>query len=201
MVVWLILGSVILIISLFMNQKWINFLIATGVFAVYFNPINQNIFLYLIFLIGVGLLFAELYIPDFGIIGIVGLVMMVYALFQKVQDLSQLILLSLCILIAIVVTIFIGVSLGKEIKLSPIFVLNTTLNHQSGYVPVKSKEAKLNDIAIVEETLRPVGKIKLQAMNYFIEAISQEGQINSGEMVYISKIEGSTYYVRKLNEQ
>ncbi|MBF6977718.1 NfeD family protein [Tuanshanicoccus lijuaniae] len=198
MILWLLSGVVVLTIALFsvIRYKWINAIIATVLFAIYFNVFTLPSLTFLIFMIGIVLLVVELYIPDFGIVGIIGFMTTVIALYLLLGDVTALLTTIIYCVLAVLLVIFIGFKLGYELSLSPRFVLTTSLNRQAGYVPAKEHQGLLGQIGEVIEDLRPVGKIRLNDSQEVVEAMSQLGMLKRGTPVVVNKVVGSKIYVK-----
>lgn len=199
MVAWYLVGIAALMSALFLKIKWVSLLVALGCFMMYFDVLNQPWITFIIFILGVIFLIIELYVPDFGVMGVVGFLTVAIALYMKLGSVSELIMLTIYTMLVIGCVIIIGFKLGYNLRLSPQFVLKTELNDQSGYAAVKvANETLLNKEAKVIESLRPVGKIRLDGSGETYQVISQDGFINKGENVQIFEIKDAQIYVRKI---
>lgn len=198
--IWLFSGTALLTLALFLKFKWLNIVVAVGLFAVYFDVLNQPIFDYIIFLIGVAFLIIELYIPDFGIVGILGVITIIYSLAEQVREIPDLILLLLALVGLVLAVSFISYQAGLRLQISPQFVLNKAIGKQVDEDTLVSYGKLINETGKVIEDLRPVGKIKLDADQQVYEVMSEEGMLEMSQPVYISRVKGTQLYVRKINE-
>ncbi|MBK0348850.1 hypothetical protein JDW15_09505 [Aerococcaceae bacterium zg-ZJ1578] len=199
MIFWLLCGVAILTISLFsiIRYKWINLIIATTLFAIYFNVFSMPSLAFFIFMIGIILLVIELYIPNFGAAGLIGAISTIAALHLLLNDVTALLTTIIYCVLVMILVLLIGFKLGFTMSLSPQFILTTSLKHQSSAKTQKDYQALLGQVGVVIEDLRPVGKILLNDSEEIIEALSQIGMIKSGASVIISKVVGSKIYVKQ----
>lgn len=198
--VWLFLGTALLTLALFLKFKWLNMIAAVGLFAVYFDVLNEPIFNYIIFIIGVSFLIIELYVPDFGIVGILGIATIIYSLAEQVRDFPNLILLLLSLLGVVLLVVFLCYKFGLTLQVSPQFVLDKAIGKQVDETTLAGYEKLMNETGKVVEDLRPVGKIKLDSKQQVVEVMSEEGMLETNQLVYISRVKGTQLYVRKMNE-
>lgn len=198
--IWLFSGTALLTLALFLKFKWLNIVVAVGFFAVYFDVLNQPIFDYIIFLIGVAFLIIELYIPDFGIVGILGVITIIYSLAEQVREIPDLILLLLALVGLVLAVSFISYQAGLTLQISPQFILNRAIGKQVDEDTLVSYGKLINETGRVIEDLRPVGKIKLDTDQQVYEVMSEEGMLEMSQPVYISRVKGTQLYVRKINE-
>lgn len=191
----LLLGVFLLITAMF-NRPSVMYLILSAVaFGTYFWIISSNLLLFLVFALGILLIIVELYVPDFGIMGLIGLGAIIYTLWSEYHDFSTLVLVLLAILFTGFITGMIYLKSGRNLVLSPGFVLNEAI--QTGQSAEKLQK-KADLIGLEGETitdLRPVGKAKINAEYY--EVISDEDFINSGTPIKVIKVRGTQIYVRK----
>ncbi|MFK8242247.1 MULTISPECIES: NfeD family protein [unclassified Facklamia] len=199
MIFWLLCGVAILTISLFsiIRYKWINLIIATTLFAIYFNVFSMPSLAFFIFMIGIILLVIELYIPNFGAAGLIGAISTIAALHLLLNDVTVLLTTIIYCVLVMILVLLIGFKLGFTMSLSPQFILTTSLNHQSSAKPQKDYQDLLGQVGVVIEDLRPVGKILLNDSEEIIEALSQIGMMKSGTHVVVNKVVGSKIYVKQ----
>ena len=197
--VWLFGGIALLTSAFFMKLKYINIVLAIGLFAIYFDVLNQDILPFIIFIFGIVFLIIELYIPDFGITGIIGTIAMIIGLSIHLNNFYQLMLIILASMLIILVTAFGCYKAGKRLQISPDLVLNKSFTTDAGYSTSKAHHHLLNHQARVVESLRPVGKARF-ADGEVYEVLSQEGLIEAQTDVYVHDVKGSKIYVRKVQE-
>lgn len=191
----LLLGVAFLSTALFLNPKLFYIGASLISFGVYFGVANVDFSIFLMFLLGVGLLIVEFYVPDFGVIGVVGFLAMTIAIYLKTGNFTELVYLVLaCLAVAFVVVIYFLKS-GKELNISPAFILNESMTSDKGYSSEKDYGFLLNANGTVVSDLRPVGRAKIGEETY--EVISTAEMISTGEAIIVTRVQGAKVYVKR----
>lgn len=163
----------------------------------------------LLFVIGVALLILEIFlIPGFGVFGILGIVFIVTGLAMSLvlnnffdfsvtggERLTQSVLL---VLASMVVSIVLSVIFGGNILKSGLFqrlVLKDEQQSKEGYQVTKPNIELLGKVGFAKTDLRPSGKIEIDGT--WFEALSNDGFIENGTDIVVSKIENYNLVVRK----
>lgn len=192
---FLLLGVALLVAALFLNPKVVYVGAALVSLGFYFGLPQDNILIYLMFILGISLLVVELYVPDFGIIGLLGFIATIIALYFRIGDPIDLLLISLASLGVAVLVAVILMRMGKTLNISPAFILRTTMNKESGYSSEKDLSYLLDQVGITVTDLRPVGRAKFEDKLY--DVISIEEMIPQNVAIYVERVQGSKVYVRK----
>ncbi|HET8827965.1 MAG TPA: NfeD family protein [Pelobium sp.] len=165
----------------------------------------------LLFLAGIALLILEIFvIPGFGVFGIAGIICMVVGLAMSLVlndffDLSvsgseRIVQSFLIVLGSIIGSIFLSVVFGGNILRSKAFqrlVLQDEQQSAQGYQVTKPNFELLGKSGFAKTDLRPSGKIEIDGEWY--QAISNDGYIENGTDIVVSKIENYNLIVKKLN--
>lgn len=191
----LLLGVALLATALFLNPKLFYIGASLVSFGVYFGVPTVDVSIFLMFLLGMGLLIIELYVPDFGAIGIVGFIAMAVAIYLKVGDFTELVYLLIASLAVGVIVIVYFLRSGKELNISPGFILTEALTSEKGYSSEKNYGFLLNEHGTVVSDLRPVGRAKIGEEIY--EVISTAEMISSGELITVTRVQGAKVYVKR----
>lgn len=184
--------------------------------VLYFSPLylegmaeNWEI---IVFVLGVLLLFAEIFvIPGFGIAGIGGILLMITGLTFAMIDnqlfyydgnfdfrvvVKPISIVLLTAFLSFVGSIFLAGRLLGNNSL-PRISLNTVLKESDGFVSADSAIRKLvGKTATVCTAMRPSGKIEVEGVWY--EATMSLGQAERGDHVVIVKFEGGRFYCEHL---
>lgn len=191
----LLIGVALLSMALFLNPKLFYITASIISFGVYFGVPQIDVSIFLVFLLGISLLIVELYVPDFGVIGIVGFLAMVLSIYLKTGDFTQLVYLVLgSIAVAFIVIVYFLKS-GKDLNISPGFVLSEAMSNEKGYSSEKDYSFLVNTNGLVISDLRPVGRAKFGEDTY--EVISTAEMISSGELVTVVRVQGAKVYVKR----
>lgn len=191
----LLIGVALLSMALFLNPKLFYITASIISFGVYFGVPQIDVSIFLVFLLGISLLIVELYVPDFGVIGIVGFLAMALSIYLKTGDFTQLVYLVLgSIAVAFIVIVYFLKS-GKDLNISPGFVLSEAMSNEKGYSSEKDYSFLVNTNGLVISDLRPVGRAKFGEDTY--EVISTAEMISSGELVTVVRVQGAKVYVKR----
>jgi len=165
------------------------------------------------FLAGVVLLLAEIFIiPGFGIAGISGSILILVGLTFALVDNSTLafslkglealqkpfLLVSLSILIAISISLWITAKIGKGKGVFHKLALTSAQLKENGFIAVPPEFGAL--VGKVGETvtiLKPSGKVRIEGKMY--DAMSEIGYIESGTTVIVKRYETGQVYVTVLS--
>lgn len=191
----LLLGVAFLSTALFLNPKFFYVGASIVSFGIYFGIPNVDVSVFLMFLLGIGLLIVEFYVPDFGVIGIVGFLAMTIAIYLKTGDFTELVYLVLASVAVAFIVIVYFLKSGKELNISPAFILNEAMTSDRGYSSEKDYGFLLNANGTVVSDLRPVGRAKIGEETY--EVISTAEMISTGEAIIVTRVQGAKVYVKR----
>ena len=191
----LFIGLALLTAALFLNPKLLYIGEALVSFGIYFGLPQDNLLLYLVFVLGIVLLVIELYVPDFGIIGLIGFIAMIIALYYRIGDSVDLLLMGLASLTVAVVVAIVLLKMGKQLNISPMFILETSMNKESGYSSERDLSFLKDQVGVAMTDLRPVGRAKFEEKIY--DVISTEEMIPNSAVVFVERVQGSKVYVRR----
>ncbi len=163
----------------------------------------------IIFIVGLILIAVEIFaIPGFGVIGISGIILVLLGLtaamidndiFRDIRPFSWIEVVRPLMIVAF--SLFTGliasIVLSKRLISSPAFpglALKHSLTEEEGYIGVDKRQKGLQGkVGTAITVLRPSGKIEIN--NEIFDAVSEDGFINKGEAVKITKDEAGQVYV------
>jgi len=163
----------------------------------------------ILFIIGIVLLVLEIFlIPGFGIFGILGILFIVCGLaFSLVLNdffdfnvtsgerlINAFLLVTISIIGAVAVSVIFGGSMLKTNAFKRL-VLQDEQQSAQGYQVAKPEVQLIGKVGFAKTDLRPSGKIEIDG-NWF-EAVSNDGFIENGTNVVVTKIENYNLVVRK----
>ncbi|MEG0890633.1 MAG: NfeD family protein [Bacteroidales bacterium] len=178
----------------------------------YLEGLAQNWELFM-FIVGVGLLFAEIFvIPGFGVAGISGIILVLFSLTFAMIDnntvfnggdynIKPIIQPLALVLISTTSSFFISIFLASKLYGTKAFskiILHTSLANNKGFVGIEqdSLQTLVGEIGIVTTDLKPQGTIEIHSKRY--QAQLEYGYANKGEKVTIVKVEGGRLFVNRL---
>lgn len=185
------------------NSKWGVAAMLTSFIAYFTLAETVDWFPVVLFMLGIGLVIFELFIPDFGLAGLFGTIILSAGVYLTLGDLVQTIRdLTLVFFLtgtAIVVLIRNGYSFQNLSKL----VLNT---HATSPQTLLKKGALATSISVgahgeAATPLRPSGKAYFgEKQNHLLDVLSESGFIAAGSTVEIIKVNGSKIIVRSVDQ-
>lgn len=163
----------------------------------------------LLFIVGIALLVLEIFlIPGFGIFGILGIVMIISGLAFSlilndffdfnVTSGERLTNSFLLVLLSMIGAVVVGAFFGGNILKSKMFkrlVLEDEQQATQGYQVRKPDMNFIGKTGFAKTDLRPSGKIEIDGNWY--DAVSNDGFIENGTNIVVSKIENYNLVVRK----
>jgi membrane-bound serine protease (ClpP class) len=148
----------------------------------------------ILFVIGILLLVAELFLPG-GLIGILGFAAILGSFFLASENVIHMgISILIAIIISIVASIFMIKVLGRKMSIFKKIILNDSTNTEQGYVSNVNRVDLLDKKGVTLTQLRPAGKIKIE--DEIIDAVSEGAFIQKDQEVKVIKVEGSRIVVR-----
>ena len=153
----------------------------------------------ILFLIGVGLVVAEIFLPH-GVAGVVGSLAIIGSIIMAGGN-PMYMAISVLIAVAIAITgmVIIMKFFGKKLHLLNKMVLMDSTDTESGYVSNVNRKELLGRAAQTSTALRPSGAIELDGER--IDVVSEGSYIDKGKSVIIVKVEGSRIVVRESVEK
>lgn len=161
--------------------------------------IAANLPIIVCFILGIGMLIAEVFMPGFGLPGISGIILEVIAIALMYVSHGPLAALGLTIVVLAVIAIGISLSLRSASKgrlsKSPI-ILNDQETAQDGYSATADMDVFLGKEGVATTVLRPVGMATFDGVK--LNVVADGEYIPKDTPVRIDRVEGSRVVVRKL---
>lgn len=161
--------------------------------------IAANLPILICFLIGIGLMVLEAFMPGFGLPGISGIILEVVAVALTWMNHGPVAALGMTLIILSILAIAISMSLRSAAngKLSRSkLVLNDTESNEAGYRSAEDLEVFLGKEGVTTTVLRPTGMAEFDGVR--LNVVSEGEFIQSGTQVQIVRVEGSRILVRTI---
>lgn len=161
--------------------------------------IAANLPILICFLIGIGLMVLEAFMPGFGLPGISGIILEVVAVALTWMNHGPVAALGMTLIILSILAIAISMSLRSAAngKLSRSkLVLNDTESNEAGYRSTEDLEVFLGKEGVTTTVLRPTGMAEFDGVR--LNVVSEGEFIQSGTQVQIVRVEGSRILVRTI---
>ena len=159
--------------------------------------IAANLPIIICFVIGIGLLILEAFMPGFGVAGITGVILEVITLVMTWFEHGPLATLAMLLIVLLVLAIAISTSLrsitrGRLSKSS--LVHSETESNEDGYRSIEDLAVFMDKEGTATTVLRPAGIADFEGVRL---NVSSEGDyIPAGTTVRIIKVEGAKILVR-----
>lgn len=161
--------------------------------------IAANLPILICFLIGIGLMVLEAFMPGFGLPGISGIILEVVAVVLTWMNHGPVAALGMTLIILSILAIAISMSLRSAAngKLSRSkLVLNDTESNEAGYRSTEDLDVFLGKEGVTTTVLRPTGMAEFDGVR--LNVVSEGEFIQSGTRVQIVRVEGSRILVRTI---
>jgi membrane-bound ClpP family serine protease len=160
---------------------------------------TANLPIVLCFVIGVGLLVAEVFMPGFGVAGISGIVLEVISIVLTYGKYGGLAALGLTVVILAVIGITISVSLRSVTKgrlsKSPI-ILKDRETTAEGYIATADMDVFTGKEGESTTVLRPSGMAEVDGIR--LNVVSEGEYIPKGTKVRVIRVDGARVVVRSI---
>ena len=159
--------------------------------------IAANLPILICFVVGIGLLVLEAFMPGFGLPGISGIVLEIVAIVITWFNHGPMAALGMTLVILSIIAIAISVSLrsaakGKLSKSK--IILHDAETDAAGYRATEDMEVFLGREGVTTTVLRPTGMADFDGVR--LNVISEGDYVESGTAVQIVRVEGSRVLVR-----
>ena len=161
--------------------------------------IAANLPILICFVIGIGLMVLEAFMPGFGLPGISGIILEVVAVALTWMNHGPMAALGMTLIVLSILAIAISMSLRSAAngKLSRSkLVLNDTESNEAGYRSTEDLDVFLGKEGVTTTVLRPTGMAEFDGVR--LNVVSEGEFIQSGTQVQIVRVEGSRILVRTI---
>lgn len=163
------------------------------------DVILTNLPIILCFLVGLGLLVAEVFLPGFGLPGISGIILEIVTVWLTWADYGPVAALGMTIVILAVIAITISIALksaarGRLSKSS--LVLNHAESAAEGYTASADMDVFLGKEGTTTTVLRPAGIADFDGVR--LNVVSEGEFVSANTKVRIEQVDGAKIMVRPL---
>lgn len=161
--------------------------------------ILANLPIIICFLLGIGLLVVEVFLPGFGVPGITGIILQVVSVVLTYKNHGPVAALGMTIVVLAVVAIGISISLksaahGRLSKSN--LILRQEESLEEGYSAVEDMEVFLGKEGLTTSVLRPTGIADFDGVR--LNVVSEGGFVANNVPVRIEKVEGTRIVVKPI---
>ena len=150
----------------------------------------------IMFVIGLILLIAELFVPG-GILGVVGGALMVMSVIFAGESVTHMVLsIIIAMIIAVVGMVILMKFFGKKLHVFNKLVLRDATTSEEGYVSNENRIELIGKVGQTLTALRPAGVVQVDDER--LDVVSEGTFIDAHKQVTIVKVEGSRIVVREI---
>jgi len=149
------------------------------------------------FLLGIGLLIVEVFMPGFGLPGITGIVLEVVCIALTYFSHGSLAALGVTLIILAVIAIAVSLALRSANKgrlAKSAVILTETESVEEGYVATKDMDVFVGKIGTTTTVLRPTGMAEFDGVKLNVQSDGE--YVAKGEMVRVDRVDGSRIVVQ-----
>jgi len=149
------------------------------------------------FLLGIGLLIVEVFMPGFGLPGITGIVLEVVCIALTYFSHGSLAALGVTLIILAVIAIAVSLALRSANKgrlAKSAVILTETESVEEGYVATKDMDVFVVKIGTTTTVLRPTGMAEFDGVKLNVQSDGE--YVAKGEMVRVDRVDGSRIVVQ-----
>ena len=159
---------------------------------------NVSIFSIILFIIGVGLIIAEMFQPGFGVFGTLGIVALIVCIFVTADTVAQGLILTAIFFVILLILLAIFLILVSKGRLPGKLVLKESETLEQGFSGTEDMAYLMGKTGIVSTLCRPVGNVDFDGVK--LEVVTQGEFIEKGEKVEVIEIEGNRVVVKLYNK-
>ncbi|HIU19469.1 MAG TPA: hypothetical protein IAC48_05360 [Candidatus Limiplasma stercoravium] len=161
----------------------------------------ENLPILICFVLGMGLLVVEVFMPGFGLPGIAGIILEVVAIVLTYLWHGGLTALGMTLVILALVAIAVSLALRSvnkgRLSKSPM-ILNDSESATDGYVATQDMEVFVGKEGVTLTVLRPVGMAEVDGIR--LNVVADGEYMPKDTRVRVDRVEGPRVVVRKLLE-
>ena len=159
---------------------------------------SASIFSIILFLVGVGLIIAEMFEPGFGFFGAFGVISLIICIFVTANTVAEGLMLTAFFFVIVLILLAVFLVLVSKGNLPKRLILHEAETAEEGFTGTEDMKHMMGKTGIVTTICRPVGNVDFDGVK--LEVISQSEFIDKGIMVEVIGIEGNRVVVKPLPE-
>ena len=152
----------------------------------------------ILFILGLGLLFVEIFVPGFGIAGGTGIVLLTIGIIMTARTPFEAFMMVLILLMLIAVVLIVILRSAKKGKLSKKLILRSASKREDGFSATSDTTALVSKEGVAITLLRPSGIGEFDGQR--IDVVSEGSYIQPGTKIKIVKTEGRRIVVKPIEE-
>ena len=155
---------------------------------------NLSIVSIILFLVGIGLIIAEMFEPGFGILGASGIVCLVIFVFLTAQTIMQGVILTAILFVILIILLFIFLALVSKRRLPKNLILRESTSAEQGFSGTEDMRHLLGRSGTTVTICRPAGNADFDGVR--LDVVTRGEFIEKGTAVEVVEIEGCRIVVK-----
>lgn len=168
-------------------------LLATGLFSFVDNIETLPAIL---FIVGILLLFAEIFMPGFGVAGGTGLLLLVVGIVLTAESLFEATVMIVILLLVVAIVLWIILRSAKKGKLSKKLILWSSSRKEDGFSATSDASSLIGKEGVAITVLRPAGTGDFDGQR--MDVVTEGAFIAQGTRILVIRTEGRRIVVRPI---
>jgi len=149
------------------------------------------------FLVGLGLVILEMFIPGYGLPGLTGLFLLILSVVVTARTILEALVMILVIIVVLGVALAFVLRSATKGRLSKKLILDDSMKKESGYVGVDDLSNFIGKEGIAISVLRPSGTVDFDGVK--LDVVSESAFIPKGSKVKVIQVSGPRIVVREIS--
>lgn len=149
-------------------------------------------------LLGLLFLLAEVFIPDFGIMGVLGIILFVAGIILTAETFVDVLVMLLILIVFVALVVVFVVRSASKGRLSRTLVLKDSLSREKGFSGVEDMKVFLGREGTALTMLRPAGIGVFEGVR--LDVVTKGAYIEKGTRIKIMEVVGRRIVVDKIEE-
>lgn len=150
----------------------------------------------ILFIVGLLLLIAEMFMPGFGIAGISGLVLLVLGIILTARTALEAVVMVVILILLIAIVLAVILYSAKKGKLSKKLILWSAAKHEQGFTTSEDKSDLIGKEGVALTVLRPAGTGEFEGRR--LDVVTDGSFVEQGTRIKIVRTEGRRIVVEPI---
>lgn len=150
-----------------------------------------------LFIIGLILLSAEIFMPGFGVAGISGIILLIAGIILTARTPFEAFIMVLILILLITLVLIIILRSAKNGKLSKKLILRLSMKKEEGFISAGDNTMLIGKEGVALSQLRPSGIGEFEGLRF--DVVSEGQYIESGTKISVVHTEGRRIVVKPIN--
>ena len=150
----------------------------------------------ILLIVGLGLIFIEIFVPGFGVAGITGIILLIIGIILTAKTIFEALIMIIILLAVLGIAFFFVYRSATTGKLSKSLVLKDSMDKESGYSSTDELKSMVGKEGTALSVLRPSGTADFDGIK--LDVVTEGEYIPSGSKIKIIQVSGPRIVVREI---